>query len=109
MSSYKYMYPRPDLRRNDEGQMYVNVHLLMGYHDSLSFIAEMAAELRKTFPQAKDEDIHVSKVTHSGFVKNFTLMTWSAFLSEGPYEGWHQLLREVEGAKEPQPPEYSYI
>lgn len=78
--------------KNEAGELFANVHYLIGYNEgSITDLQEMAEEIRKTFPQAKDEDICAGKVTASSFVKNFTIVTWNTHLPEGEYPGWHQV------------------
>lgn len=79
MAVYKMMYWRPDAASAPVGvpeeaseanfktlatrlvTRYCNVHYLIGYNQaSLADFREMAEELRKTFPEAKDEDIGCS-------------------------------------------------
>lgn len=91
MGKHKYIYWRPDMRRNEAGEMFANVHYLIGYNQgSITDLQKMAEEIRKTFPQAKDEDICAGKITASSFVKGFTIVTWSTHLPKGEYPDWYQ-------------------
>lgn len=110
MAVYKMMYWRPDAASAPVGvpeeaseanfktlatrlvTRYCNVHYLIGYNQaSLADFREMAEELRKTFPEAKDKDIGCSKVTKSSYCQGFTIITWSAELPAGDYPGWQQV------------------
>ncbi len=91
MSKLKNIYWRPDLKKNDRGEMYANIHILVGYNQgSISDLQKMADEVRQTFPQATYEDICAGKVTSSERVKGFTIVTWSAYIPKGDYLGWTQ-------------------
>ena len=80
MSTHKYVYHRPDMT-NQEGQVYVNVHLLVGYtgntpRDFLNMTAIIAA----TFPEATMDTVTCSIVTKSAYVKGFTLAMWNGYV-----------------------------
>ena len=92
MSMLKYIYWRPDLSRDGEGKVRANIHLLVGYNQgTLVDFHNMAEELRRTFPQATDEEIRGGKVFRSSQVDGFTIITWSAYLPKGEYPGWEQV------------------
>lgn len=92
MAVRKYIYWRPDLSKNDQGQMSANVHYLIGYNScSITAFQEMAAEVRKTFPQATDDQVECGKVHKSSSVNGFSIVTWSGHLPEGEYPGWTQI------------------
>ncbi len=96
MGKHKYIYWRPDLDRNDEGEMFANVHLLIGYNQgSITDLQKMADEIRETFPQATYDEIYASKVTHSIRVKEFTIVTWGGHIPQGEYPGWDQIKNPV--------------
>lgn len=77
--------------KNKHGEQLANVHLLVGYNQgNLTDFQEMAAELRKTFPQATDDQIHCGKVIRSVSVDGFTIVTWNAHLPKDKYDGWAQ-------------------
>lgn len=52
----------------------------------------MADELRKTFPQATDEEIKGGKVSESRRVKGFTIVAWSGHIPRGEYPDWSQFV-----------------
>lgn len=92
MSKRKYIYWHQDIRPNDKGEMFANVHLLIGYNQaSIADFKKMADELRETFPQATDEEICGGTVSHSSFVKNFTIVTWNAHIPKKDYPDWQQV------------------
>jgi len=75
-----------------DGKVYANIHLLVGYNQqSIANYQEMAAELRKTFPQATDKEIHCHIVVKSAYCANFSLITWDACIPAGDYPGWTQI------------------
>lgn len=91
MATHKYIYWRSDMQPNEKGEMYANVHLLVGYNQaSITDFRKMADELRETFPQATDDDICGGKVFKSSYVNGHTIITWSAHIPKGEYPGWHQ-------------------
>lgn len=91
MAKHKYIYWRPDLQKNEKGELYANVHLLVGYNQgSIIDFQKMADEIIETFPQATYEQICGCQVTQSRFVKGFTLVRWDAFIPQGEYPDWHQ-------------------
>ena len=98
MATYKYIYWRPDMRKNKEGLRFANVHYLIGYNQgSVVDYFEMARELQNTFPQASIADIHCGKVIKSSFCQGFSLVTFNAHIPEGEYEGWQQYEPRVDG------------
>ncbi|HEY9584790.1 MAG TPA: hypothetical protein VJI33_04420 [Candidatus Paceibacterota bacterium] len=91
MATHKYIYWRPDSPKNEAGETFANVHLLVGYNQaSISDFRKMADELRKTFPQATDDEICGGKVFKSSFVAGFTIVTWGAHIPTGDYPDWQQ-------------------
>ena len=85
-----FIYWRKDMPKKN-GLYFANVHLLVGYNDgTIASYQKMAEELRKTFPEAEDGEIHCSKIEGSSHYNGFSLITWSTFLPEGKYKGWHQ-------------------
>lgn len=91
MATYKYIYWRPDLDVDKKGQMYANVHMLVGYNGAtVADFMKMADELRKTFPQATNDKIVGGKVFKSTSVYGYTIITWSAHIPKGKYPGWTQ-------------------
>ncbi len=91
MATHKYIYWRPDIKPNEKGETFANVHLLIGYNQgSITDFRKMAEELRETFPQATDDAIHGGKVFKSSFVDGHTIVTWGAFIPKADYPGWHQ-------------------
>lgn len=89
MSQVKYLYWRPDIEPVIKGKQYCNVHYLVGYNDeSVTAFQEMARELRKTFPKAKNSDIKCGKITKSSFHQGFSIVTWSGIIPKKEYKGW---------------------
>lgn len=91
MAREKHIYWSRSASVYSDGKMDANVHLLVGYNrGSLVDLHKMADELRKTFPQATDEEICASMVFESDRVKGFTIITWSGHIAHGEYPGWEQ-------------------
>ncbi len=91
MSKYRYIYWRNDIKPNEKNERFANVHILLGYGESITDYRNMADEIRKTFPQATDDQISGSKITKSSFVNGFTIVMWNAHIPEGEYLGWTQV------------------
>ncbi len=91
LATNKYIYWRQDMRPDSEGRLFANVHLLVDYNEgTLADFAQMAEELRRTFPQAKDVEIRGGKVSKSSYVYGFTIIAWDAHIPKGDYPGWRQ-------------------
>jgi hypothetical protein len=91
MVALRYIYWRPDMKPNEKGETYANVHLLVGHNQgSITDFRKMADELRKTFPQATDDEICGGRVFRSAFVSGHTIITWNAHIPKGDYPGWQQ-------------------
>lgn len=93
MKFTKRLYWRNDITTKAKGKKFANVHLLVGYNQgTLEDFQIMAAELRKTFPQAKDKDLRCTHVTKSRWCDGFTLMCFDAVIEEKDYtaEGWSE-------------------
>ena len=87
--TYKMIYWRTDLSDPKGGKLYANVHLLVGYNQgTITDFQEMANELRKTFPEAKDCEIQCGHVTRSAFCDRFTIIRWGQVLEKKDYDGW---------------------
>lgn len=72
---------------------------MIGYcPQSIEAYQEMANELRKTFPDATDDEINCHQITESSRCKMFTLITYNARIEYKDYEGWDVVER----------PDYSY-
>lgn len=85
--SHRYIYWNTGFR----GEKIAIVHLLVGYCDrTITNFQKMADELRRTFPQAKNEDIICSQITKSFYADGHTLIEWRAEIPEGEYPGWDQ-------------------
>lgn len=92
MAKHKNIFWRADLDPNEKGEMFANVHLLVGYNQtSVTDLQKMADELRETFPQATNDEICCGKVTKSTYCQGFTLIRWDAYISKGDYPGWIQI------------------
>lgn len=108
MSMHKYIYwhNQPDsIMTKKDGKRWANVHLLIGYNQgTIVDFQKMAAILRETFPEAKDEDIKCGKVWASSYVNSFSIISWNVHLDEGSYDGWIQYGRTGQKYKI----EYSY-
>jgi hypothetical protein len=92
MATYKNIFWRPDMTPNAQGDMFANVHLLIGYNQaSINDFKKMADEIRETFPQATDDEICGGKVIKSTYCQGFTIVTWNAHIPKGEYPGWRQI------------------
>ena len=90
MTTYYYIHWRSDLSKKD-GNRFANVHLLIGYNQqTITDFQNMANELRKTFPQATNDDIRCGSVQKSSYCQNFSIIMWDRYLPEGEYPGWQQ-------------------
>lgn len=82
MSKFKFIY-------HNEKDEHSHVHFLVGYcPKTITHFREMAEELRKTFPQAKDEDIECGRVTKSSYCQGFAIIIWRGKIEKKYYEGW---------------------
>ncbi len=91
MAKHKIIYWRREMKPNEKGESFANVHLLVGYNEaSIDNLLDMAEELRQTFPQAKFSEICTGKVSKSATVYGFTIITWGTHLPKGDYPGWLQ-------------------
>ena len=87
----KYIYWHRGSIPNEWGERYADIHLLLGYDNAtISDFQEMAAELRKTFPKAKDNEIFCGKVFKFSHADSHTIIVWKGYLPEGKYPGWIQ-------------------
>ncbi len=85
----KHIYWRKDMSSSGKGKMFANVHLLVGYcPTTIAYFQALAEELRKTFPEAKDEDLYCGQVTKSHSVDGFTLLRWNAEIDKKEYKGF---------------------
>lgn len=90
MSMKKFIYWRKDIPKKN-GQTFADVHLLVGHNlGTIADFRQMAKELRKTFPQAKDGQIHCGSVQTSTRFKGFSIITWNACIPDGDYSEWNQ-------------------
>ncbi len=70
---------------------HANVHILRGYGDSYSFYKEMIGWLRETFPNVKDKDITIGKITKSHSVQGFALVAFTLYLPKRKaFKGWEE-------------------
>lgn len=87
-----YIYWGDGSKTNEKGEVFANVHLLVGYTpDTIEAFQKMADKLRKTFPQASDSEISCGKVKQSPSVRDFSIITWGAYLPKSDYPGWYQI------------------
>jgi hypothetical protein len=102
MATHKYIYWRDDMKGTNkdvpDGHCFANVHLLVGYNQAtITDFISMADELRKTFPQATNDQITGGKVFKSSSVDGHTIITWSGVIKRThnkkplKYDGWHQV------------------
>jgi|AntRauTorckE6833_2_1112554.scaffolds.fasta_scaffold01033_17 hypothetical protein len=92
MSKHKYIYWRPDLEKNEKGEVYANVHILVGcIKGSLTELKKIANEIRQTFPQATDDNIITGEVSSSKFVKGFVVVAWNSYIPKKNYLGWRHV------------------
>lgn len=86
-----FIYWRRDMKRKGR-KLFANVHLLVGYNQgTIEDFQQMADELRKTFPQAKNSDICCGKVHKSSYCVGLSIVTWAAYIPKGEYPGWRQI------------------
>lgn len=91
MATYKYIYWRDDMPKNEQGERFANIHLLIGYNQgSITDFHNMAEEMRKTFPQATDDQVCCGKVTKSSYVLGFSIASLNTHIPEGDYPDWTQ-------------------
>jgi len=91
MNELKNIYWRHDMPVNGKGEVYANVHLIFSHkQETLSNFRIMADELRKTFPQATDDEIQVGKIFQSSCVGGYKIVAWDAYIPRGDYPGWQQ-------------------
>lgn len=84
--------PRQLAELDADGKRGVRVHLLVGYcPNTLAYFQKMAEELRKTFPEAKDEDITCSMADRSSSVNRHTIISWRGKLAPGEYPEYRQI------------------
>lgn len=80
-----------ELKAKGKGKRFAHIHLLVGYNQgTLEDFQLMAAEIRKTFPQAKDKDLRCTHVTKSRWCEGFTLMHFDDEIEDKDYtaNGW---------------------
>jgi hypothetical protein len=91
LSTEKHIYWIPLREKNDLGHSRASVHILVGYNgQTISDFQKMAALLRETFPNAKDDEITCGTINKSRSVLNFSIITWDCNLPQGEYPGWEQ-------------------
>jgi len=92
MAVHKNIFWQDGMNRNQKGERFANVHVMVGYNQgSITDLQEMAEELRKTFPQANNNEICSRKVIESSYCYGFTLIIWNDYIPEGDYPGWRQI------------------
>lgn len=78
-------------KKNDGGQRFANIHLLVGYtSETVASYQKLAEELRKTFPQATDMEVRCGKVRKSSYCESFSIVAFDAHIPEGNYPEWQQ-------------------
>lgn len=88
MAYRKIIYWNPSISDKD-GKKWANMHLIGNYPKRVQDYNEMAAEMRKTFPDASDEVVECSVITDSTYNKHFAIITYGAYIApDGNYEGW---------------------
>ncbi len=91
MAIHKNIIWRPDIEAEKDGKMFANIHLLVGYNQSMiTDYQKMAEELRKTFPDITDAEIGCHSVTKSNYCNNFSLITVNKIIPRGEYPEWRQ-------------------
>ena len=69
------------------------VHITVGYNPaSLADYNEMAAELRKAFPQANDNEIQCGITHQTTTMAGHTIIVWTGYLPRGEYPEWRQVV-----------------
>lgn len=78
MSHERYIYVNPEDLENDDDEIAVSCHYMIGYcPQNLTDYQDMAATLRKDFPEAQDKDIGCHQITRSDRHKGFTMIAWN--------------------------------
>ena len=92
LAVYKNIFWRPDISCQDkDGKQWANVHLLFGYTEgSIASYAEMAREIRKTFPHLKDTELYCQRVSKSSYCYGFSVLSFSAAIEKRQYPGWRE-------------------
>lgn len=96
MSIYKYIYWHPEYEPIDkgigDGKYLAQIHILVGYNrGTIANFQSMADELRKTFPDATNDEIAAGKVTKSSRVKGFSIISTGLRIEKREYPGWDQI------------------
>jgi hypothetical protein len=95
MATHQYIYWRPDLKKGFSGEeipdshVFAHIHYLVGFNrGTITAFQEMAAELRKTFPQASDDEIVCGTVHKSSYCNRFSIIIWSGVIERKEYPDW---------------------
>lgn len=94
MATHKYIYWQRETKRNEKGERFANVHILVGYNEGkISDFIEMARLLRENFPQATWNKIYAGKIfkDYTGFLASHSIISWNAYIPEGEYSEWTQI------------------
>ncbi len=104
MSKHFYLYVDPEELAGDHAEITVSAHYMIGYcPQTIAQYAVMAATLRETFPQAKDDDIGCHHITKSDRHKGFTLIAWQGKMSRKKLgvpdaKGYAALIKKMEAS-----------
>jgi hypothetical protein len=91
MVKHKCIYWRPDLHQNKEGELFANVHLLIGCNQGKIIDRQvMADEIRETFPQAELKNIFAGNIKLSSCFNGFHIASWNEHIPKQDYPGWQQ-------------------
>lgn len=82
MSKHFYLYVDPEELAGKHDEIMVVAHYMIGYcPQTITEYAKMAATLRETFPQAKDNELGCHRITKSSRHYGHTLISWQGKMS----------------------------
>lgn len=88
MAKRKFIHWRTDMPKNNKGETFANVHILVANDGTVQDYENMAKEMQETFPLATNDEIICRKVQHSDSILGYSLASWNTYLSEADYHGW---------------------
>ena len=113
MSIYKFIHWKSDLEKNNDNKIFASIQIIYdSIPDAEEFIIHQLRKtlnqpepsiyfllselLRKTFPQAVDNDIKYGKIVEPDHWYGCTIIVWNDYIPEGEYEGWHQCSNDLD-------------